>query len=191
MRIGIDLDGVITDIARFVADYGTKFCYENNIEFKLNAGEYDEAKALGISYEDAEKFWNEYLPYYAMKYNAREFAREVIAKLKETNEIYIITARNEDGLPPESYGHMQEMVVNWLKHQNIAYDKIIFTKGSKLPYCLENNIDVMIEDSPRNILDISSKVPVLCFDNQYNEKMDGENITRVYSWYDILKKLEK
>lgn len=191
MRIGIDLDGVITDIARFVADYGTKFCYENNIEFKLNAGEYDEAKALGISYEDAEKFWNKYLPYYAMKYNAREFAREVIAKLKETNEIYIITARNEDGLPPESYGHMQEMVVNWLKHQNIAYDKIIFTKGSKLPYCLENNIDVMIEDSPRNILDISSKVPVLCFDNQYNEKMDGENITRVYSWYDILKKLEK
>ena len=191
MRIGIDLDGVITDIARFVADYGTKFCYENNIEFKLNAGEYDEAKALGISYEDAEKFWNEYLPYYAMKYNAREFAREVIAKLKETNEIYIITARNEDGLPPESYGHMQEMVVNWLKHQNIAYDKIIFTKGSKLPYCLENNIDVMIEDSPRNILDISSKVPVLCFNNQYNEKIDGENITRVYSWYDILKKLEK
>ena len=191
MRIGIDLDGVITDIARFVADYGTKFCYENNIEFKLNAGEYDEAKALGISYEHAEKFWNEYLPYYAMKYNAREFAREVIAKLKETNEIYIITARNEDGLPPESYGHMQEMVVNWLKHQNIAYDKIIFTKGSKLPYCLENNIDVMIEDSPRNILDISSKVPVLCFDNQYNEKIDGENITRVYSWYDILKKLEK
>ena len=191
MRIGIDLDGVITDIARFVADYGTKFCYENNIEFKLNAGEYDEAKALGISYEDAEKFWNKYLPYYAMKYNAREFAREVIAKLKETNEIYIITARNEDGLPPESYGHMQEMVVNWLKHQNIAYDKIIFTKGSKLPYCLENNIDVMIEDSPRNILDISSKVPVLCFDNQYNEKMEGENITRVYSWYDILKKLEK
>ena len=116
---------------------------------------------------------------------------QTIAKLKETNEIYIITARNEDGLPPESYGHMQEMVVNWLKHQNIAYDKIIFTKGSKLPYCLENNIDVMIEDSPRNILDISSKVPVLCFDNQYNEKMDGENITRVYSWYDILKKLEK
>ena len=191
MRIGIDLDGVITDIARFVADYGTKFCYENNIEFKLNAGEYDEAKALGISYEDAEKFWNEYLLYYAMKYNAREFAREVIAKLKETNEIYIITARNEDGLPPESYGHMQEMVVNWLKHQNIAYDKIIFTKGSKLPYCLENNIDVMIEDSPRNILDISSKVPVLCFDNPYNENINGENITRVYSWYNILKKLEK
>ena len=191
MRIGIDLDGVITDIAKFVTDYGIKFCYENKIEYNLNVNEYDEAKALGISYENAEKFWNEYLPYYAIKYKTREFAKEVIEKLKETNEIYIITARNEDGLPPESYGHMQEMVLNWLKQQNIVYDKIIFTRGSKLPYCIENNIGVMIEDSPRNILDISSKIPVLCFDNPYNKNICGENITRVYSWYDILDKLEK
>ena len=45
MRIGIDLDGVITDIARFVIDYGTKFCYENNLEYKLNVGEYDESNS--------------------------------------------------------------------------------------------------------------------------------------------------
>lgn len=191
MRIGIDLDGVITDIARFVIDYGTKFCYENNLEYKLNVGEYDESKALGISYEHAEKFWNECLPYYAMKYNTREFVQEVITKLKETNEIYIITARNEEGFTKEYYGHMQEIVKKWLKDNNIIYDKIIFTKGSKLPYCIENQIDVMIEDSPSNILDISRKIPVLCFDNPYNENINGENITRVYSWYDILKKLEK
>lgn len=190
MRIGIDIDGVITDIARFIADYGTKFCYEKEIEYKLNGREYDEAKALGITYENVEKFWNKYLPYYATKYNTREFAQEVIGKLKETNEIYIITARNEDGLPPESYGHMQEMVINWLKVQNIKYDKIIFSNGSKLPYCIENKIDIMIEDSPRNIMDISSKIPVLCFDNPYNQDINEENITRVYSWYDILVKLE-
>ena len=49
----------------------------------------------------------------------------------------------------------------------------------------------MIEDSPKNILDISTKVPVLCFDNPYNKKVEGNNITRVYSWYDILNKIEK
>ena len=26
MRIGIDIDGVLTDIERFVADYMTKYC---------------------------------------------------------------------------------------------------------------------------------------------------------------------
>ena len=191
MRIGIDIDGVLTDLAKFVADYGTKFCYENSIEFAIKTDEYDEAKALGISSKDAEKFWNKYLPYYVEKYNPREFANVVIAKLKEKHEIYIVTARNEYGLPPKYYGLMQEMVLKWLKSNNIVYDKIIFTKESKLSYCIENGIDVLIDDSPSNILDVSTKIPVLCFDNPYNKNIAGKNITRVYSWYDILDKLEK
>ena len=89
MRIGVDLDGVITDISRFVADYGTKFCYENDISYELKENEYDEAKALGISYETAEKFWNRYLPYYAMEYSPREFVSEVISQLKKENEILV------------------------------------------------------------------------------------------------------
>ena len=160
------------------------------MECILKEDEYDEAKALGISYDEAEKFWNKYLPYYSIEYKPREFVPEVINKLKENNEIYIITARNEDGLPPEYYGHMQELVKEWLKKYNINYDKLIFTKGSKLPYCLENNIDIMIEDSPFNLIDISSKIQVMCFDNPYNKKIEGENITRVYSWYDILNKVK-
>ena len=190
MKIGIDIDGVITDIGRFTADYGTKFCYENGIKYTVKDDEYDEAKALGITYEQAEKFWNTYLGFYATKYPVRDFVSEVIKKLRENHEVYIITARNEDGLPPETYGTMQSMVKQWLADNEIEYDKLIFTKGSKLPYCLENEVDVMIEDSPSNIMDISTKVPVFCFDNPYNKKIEGNNITRVYSWYDILNKIE-
>ena len=190
MRIGIDLDGVITNIAQFVADYGTKFCYDNKIKYNLKPDEYDESKALGITYEITEKFWNRYLPYYVTKYSPREFAKEVIDTLRKDNEIYIITARNEDGLPKEQYGFMQTMVKNWFKENEISYDKLIFTQGSKLPYCLENKIDIMIEDSPRNIKEISTKIPVLCFDNSYNKELKGNNITRVYSWYDILNKIK-
>ena len=189
MRIGIDIDGCLTDVARFIADFGTKFCYENNIKFNLKEDEYDEAKALGISNENAEKFWNKYLVYYATEYPAREFAAEVIKKLKENNEIYIVTARNEEGLPQEVYGYMQEMVKTWLETQKIEYDELIFTTGSKLPYCLDNKIDIMIEDWDKNVLEISTKLPVLCFDNSYNKNVEGKNITRVYSWYDILSKI--
>lgn len=189
MRIGIDIDGVLTDLARFVSDYGIKFCHENSIEYKIKDDSYYESEALGISLENAEKFWNKYLPYYATEYEPRKFASEVIKKLKENNEIYIITARNEEGLPKEVYGKMQEFVKEWLEKNNIEYDKLIFTVGSKLPYCLENNIDIMVEDSPRNLTEISTKIPVLCFDNPYNKNIEGENITRVYSWYDILHKI--
>ena len=109
MNIGIDIDGVIADISRFIIDFGTKFRYENNINTKICENEYD-------------------------------------------------------GLE--------------------------FTVGSKLPYCKKNNIDVMIDDSPTNVLDISTKIPVLCFDNPYNKTLNGNNITRVYGWYEILYKIE-
>lgn len=190
MRIGIDIDGVLTDIAKFVADYGIKFCYENNIKYKIKDDEYYENLALGISGEQTEKFWNQYLEYYATQYKPREFVKEVIDILKEKNEIYLITARNEDGLPKETYGTMQKMVLEWLKNNQIYYDKIVFTYGSKLPYCIENEIEIMIEDSPRNIKEISTKIPVLCFENPYNRMIEGNNIKRVYTWYDILKNIE-
>ena len=190
MKIGIDIDGCIVDIERFILDYGVKFCYENNIKYHIKEDEYYEGRALGISEDNVEKFWNKYLVYYATKYPVREFAEEVIKKLNEKNEIYIITARNEEGLPPEAYGLMQKMVKDWLETQKIKYDKLIFAKGSKLPYCLENEIDIIIEDSPKNIQEISTKVPVLCFDNTYNKSVEGKNVTRVYSWYDVLNKIE-
>jgi len=190
MKIGIDIDGVIVDIARFMLDYSNKFYYDNGIITKMNEEEYDDNKALGLTKEQTEKFWNTYLEFYATKYPARDFACEVIKRLKQKHDIYIITARNEYGLPKEICGTMQSMVKKWLNDNDIEYDKLIFTKGSKLPYCLENEVDVMIEDSPYNIEDIATKVPVLCFDNSYNKKIEGKNITRVYSWYDILSKLE-
>ena len=53
----------------------------------------------------------------------------------------------------------------------------------ELPYCLERNIDVMIDDSPYNVLDISSKIPVLCFHNPYNRNLNGKNIKREKIYY--------
>ena len=192
MRIGIDIDGVLTDIEKFIYEYGIKFCTENNLAYNLNVKEYDEDKMLGISNENADKFWNKYLKYYATEYRTRDFAAEVISKLKEEgHEIYIVTARNEDGLLGEDHGKMKEFVSKWLERNNIKYDKIVYTEGSKLPYCVGNYIEMMIEDAPKNVIEISSKIPVLCFNNNYNAKVEGSNITRVYSWYDVYNKIKR
>lgn len=192
MRIGIDIDGVITDIERFIADYGTKYCVENNLPINIKVGEYDEFKTFNWSEEQGIKFWNEHIIYYATKYPAREFAAEVIQKLKKDgHEIYIVTARNDYGVPKEYIGKMKDFVSQWLKDNNISYDKIIYTEGSKLPYCVGNYIELMIEDCDKNVKEISTKIPVLCFDCQYNKNIEGENITRVYSWYDVYSKIKR
>ena len=148
---------------------------------------YWEVEAFGWTSEQADKFWNKYLVEYVTQSPARRFAKEIISKLREEgNNIYIITARDENGMPPEYYGKMQQLTREWLERYEIEYDKLIFAKDSeKLEKCLENNVDIMIEDSPRNIRNISSKVKVIKFDCQYNKDVIGSNIINAYSWYHI------
>ena len=194
MNIGIDIDGVLLDLERFAIDCGTKFCIENDIEINLKLQEYWEATKFGWTEEQEDKFWNMYLLKYFTEYKAREFASEIIKKLKqEGNKIYIITARNEDGLPKEVYGKSQEITRLWLSENNIEYDDIYFVKDEeKLPKCIEKNVDIMIEDSPNNIQNISEKIKVIKFDCQYNKNITGKNIITAYSWYhiyDIIKKV--
>lgn len=192
MRIGIDIDGVLIDYEQFVTDYGTKFCTNHHLPLTINPWHYDEGEVFGWTEEQTNKFWNEYLVYYATEYPARVFASEVIHKLKEEgHEIYIVTARNEYGMPETHRGKMKILVEEWLKQNNIFYDKIVYTEGNKLKYCVGSYIDLMIEDSPKNIKEISTKLPVLCFDCKYNQEIRNKNITRVYSWYDIYDKIKK
>ena len=114
---------------------------------------------------------------------------------KEENKIYIITARDESGMPEEYYGKMQQLTKEWLNKHEIEYDKLIFAKDKeKLQKCIENNVEIMIEDSPNNIKDISTKIKVIKFDCQYNKNVQGENIITAYSWYhiyDIINKTKK
>ena len=193
MREKIDIDGVLTDMERFLADYGSKYCVENNLPINIEKVEYDEFKTFNWTEEQGIKFWNEYIIYYATKYPAREFASEIIKKLKEEgHEIYIVTARDDYGVPKEYVGKMRgEIVPKWLEENKIPYDKIIYTEGSKLPYVVGNYIELMIEDSPEIIKELSSKIPVLCFNCQYNENIKGQNITRVYGWYEVYDKIKK
>ena len=187
MNIGIDIDGVLTDLERATIDFGTKMCIEENWPITMDLSKYWEVEAFGWTSEQADKFWNKYLVEYVTQSPARRFTKEIISKLREEgNNIYIITARDESGMPPEYYGKMQQLTRKWLEKYEIEYDKLIFAKDSeKLEKCLENNVDIMIEDSPRNIRNISSKVKVIKFDCQYNKDVIGSNIINAYSWYHI------
>ena len=188
MRIGIDIDGVIIDIEKWQLDYGSKYYFEKygNVEIKDPCG-FDTIDIFNYEKKDDDEFWDKHLEYYSINEKPRPFASEVIKKLKDDgNEIFIITAR---------YSHEQEkmrnIVKNWLEQNKIYYDKIIFSYEDKLQYCIDNKIDIMIEDRPKNINDISKYIPVICYDAGYNEKCTGKNIIRAYSWYDIYCKIKK
>ena len=191
MRIGIDIDGVLTDIERFMIDYGSKFFIDNNLPLTIRPGFYDDVKMFNCTEEQAAEFWRDNIIYYFTEYRARDFAAQIIKKLKyDGNEIYIITGRNEYGVPTEYTGKIKEITEQWLKENDIMYDKIIYTEGSKLPYCIGNYIEVLIDDWSKVLKEVSSKIPVICFDSYYNTNLAGNNITRAYSWYDVYNKIK-
>ena len=190
IRIGIDIDGVLTNLRQFHIDYASKYCCENNINFSFNLNHYDIANTLNITKEEEKSFWDEYLNFYAKEEIIRPFAKEILDKLKnDGNEIYIITARWNADRDDEIGENMRSITKNWLYENSINYDKLIFVKDSKLQSCIDNKIDLMIEDDSKNIDELAKKIPVICYDAEYNRKSVGNNIIRCYSWYDIYSKI--
>mgnify|MGYP003291677069 CR=1 FL=1 len=187
MNIGIDIDGVLTNYERDAIDYGTKMSVEEKWPIDIDVSKYLEINAFKWNKEQAQKFVDKYFVKYLKETPVRAFAPEVIERLKhEGNKIYLITARHDEEMPQEYYGEIQDLTKQWLKKQNIKYDEIIFKKN-KLQPCIENKIDIMIEDSPQNIEDLSKQIKVIKFDCQYNKDVNNENIITAYSWYHIYK----
>lgn len=189
MKIGIDIDGVLTDIEKWQLDYGSKFYYENYHKGIINYKGYETDEIFDSSNECDNLFWNKYFKDYSINVRARDFANEVISKLKDEGyEIYIITARGSflsHSSTVMSKKENKQIVKEWLNKNNIYYDQIIFSPEDKLDICINNKIDIMIEDKVDNINKISTRMPVICYNAGYNEKCVGKNIYRVYSWYDI------
>ena len=185
MKIGIDIDGVLTDIERYQLDAGSKFFLKYNKNIINNEG-YDVNEIFDVSTKLDTTFWSEYLFDYAKNEPARKYAGEVIKKLKEEGStIIIITARYLANKNTEEGHKMRNIVITWLNDNNIYYDDIIFSSEDKLDVIIKNDVDIMIEDKVDNINKISKKIPVICFNANYNKTCNGENIYRAYSWYDV------
>lgn len=181
MRVGIDIDGCLTEIDKWTFIAGEecgytvkRYAYEAKDIFDLEKTEY-------------QKFWAKYFDTLLAHVEMRKNANRVIDRLiKEGHEIYIITARAECDLPEEKKNQDIEVITrDWLKNNNINYHHLEMRCFNKDSYCQENNIDIMIEDKPSNILAIAKLIPVICVDCTYNREIKGKNIMRASSWDDI------
>ena len=192
MNIGIDIDGVLTDIEQWQLDYGSKVVFEKYQKGIINPEGYDVTEIFDVDKNLDDEFWRKYLYDYAKNEPARKFANEVTKKLSnDGNKVYIITARFLTDRDTDEGQKMREIVRNWLKENEICYNDIIFSPEDKLEICLNNNIDVMIDDKVENINEISKHIPVICFNAGYNKECKGENIYRAYSWYDVYNKIKE
>ncbi len=192
MNIGIDIDGVLTNDDDYILDCTTKFCYEKGLKLFDDPYKYEYRK-FDWDINTLNEYRNEYFFWkYIDEEPARKFASEVIKKLKaDGHKIYIITGRHKAVEQSETGEMMREKISNWLKNNDIIYDELVFTVTPKIPDIKKRNIDIMIEDSPETIPMISEISHVLCYDTRYNRNLECNNMTRVFSWYDIYIKINE
>ncbi|MBR2860918.1 MAG: hypothetical protein IKB86_03680 [Clostridia bacterium] len=190
MNIGIDFDGVLTNDEEYIMATLYKYCVEHNLEMPTDNLGYEFRKKECWSMEDVEKYREEYFDSYAENYPPRLFAKEVIDKLRQMgHRIILITGRNNTPFDTPKGEMRRKQIFDWLEKYNIKFDKIVFAIPPKIDELKENEIDVMIEDSPITIPQITDTVKVLCYDDRYNRHISGKNVIRVYCWYDIYDKI--
>ncbi len=189
MRIGIDIDGVLTDDDTYRLDAMAKYCFENNLPDIENPYKYE--NKCNWSKEIKEDYSQKYFFEYIKNAPARKFAAEVIEKLhNEGNRIIIITARYKTQEDSKIGEQMRNDTICWLNKNKIIFDEICYAHCPKTKEIQEKNIDVMIDDSPEILPEIVKYTKTLCFDNRYNINLQYDNMIRVFSWYDIYSKIK-
>lgn len=187
MRIGIDIDNTITTTTPKLKEYCKKY---NDEVVKRNLQMNEKGFATYNLYEwtDEEEmdFCNKYLEEIIFNVDVKENAGEVIKKLKdEGNYIYIVTRRKRP-----QYSEPYLLTKEFLDKNGIVYDELIVECEDKYTFCVENKIDIMIDDEPQNIKPISKIIPVIVFEGAQNEVCIGEGIIRINKWeevYEIIK----
>ncbi len=191
MKIGIDIDNCISNFDDTLLKEYLKHDKELRNTGIINENpEYVRRGMFDWTQEEESSFYNENIENFARNLKPIQNSSYYIKKLKEDgHEIYIITGRNNG-----EYKNPYELTKEWLNKYDIVYDKLIFTdaydKHAKSVVCLENNIDLMIEDSVRISLDlINNGIKVYTMNTRYNQK--EQTLDRVSKWEEIYERISK
>lgn len=188
MKIGIDVDGVLTDFEWFLDFYTRKMFPKVNI----NKNEYKYAKRFSCSSRAEVIFYVRYLWWYIRKMLIREGATEVIRRLHDDgHEIYIITARIGATKKNALGKLMRQKLKEWLYKNGVIYDGIYYVSThnsakEKKRIAKKIGIEIFIEDDPQNIVSLMDVCRVICLAASYNEDVDVERVFDFQEVYQII-----
>lgn len=181
MRIGIDIDNVISNFNEVLLSEYIKHDKDlRNTGIINENADYIRRGMFDWTKEEETEFYKNNIERIARNLDIIYGAKEYIDKLKSDGHyIYIITGRDNG-----EYTNPYNMTKEWLRKHDIYYDELILTDAydshAKSNICIENNINVMIDDSVRICKDcIRSGINTILMDTPYNKYA---NIKRVNNW---------
>lgn len=194
MIIGVDLDEVLAALMPQLIEYHN-YLYKTSYVFDDFKSFYLWKTWGGTRKETDKKIWNFYDSELFDDTLPIEGAREGIEVLAKRHKLAIITSR-----PQEIKGKTQKWLRKYFPDKfsavHFAYN---FSHGKgkskkKLAICKDLGVEVLIEDCLENVMDIenvSSKTKVILLDRPWNRSRLPKNVTRVFSWKEIINKLNE
>jgi hypothetical protein len=190
MKIAIDIDGVILNTENLFLVYAELYDIKlGKIKMKNKCGCTVEEK-YDWTEEEVYHFWRQNLIKMTEEAELMPGAKIVINKLKEEGHTLIInTARGMDnGIKNEK---KNDKIIDSAKEkfieQNLQFDKYYWGVADKSIPCIEENVDVMIDDNYKNCINVASKkIHVLYFrEIAAPEIKNNEYIHEVHNWGEI------
>lgn len=168
----IDIDDTISETDKYSEYYISKFIKENNLPYKQikKITRFAEAK-FDWSVETANKWYKEYGDQMMLEFPCKENSVETINKLHDLgHKIIIATARANDW-----HSEPERITIEWLKKNDIKYDKLYVGRIDKEKICIEEKADYFIDDDvklcERVLNDSISTTPIIML-TDYNKTIE-------------------
>lgn len=193
MRIGIDIDNVISNFNEELLNEYINHDKELRDTGIINKNaDYIRRGMFDWSETEEQEFYKNNIERIAKNLKVKDGAKKYIDKLKADGHYICIITGRDNGEYKEPY----KMTKEWLDNNLIKYDKLIltdaYTKKEKAVKCLENNIDIMIDDSVGICkYCIENNIKTFLMDTPYNKFADIPRVNNWKEFYEVISNMSK
>ena len=185
MNIGIDVDGTLIDIGKYMLEKGEKYFHRAASE----PAAFDIEEMFACTHKERNRFWARYLLPYCIKSPMIDGAGKTIRQLRaDGHKIFMVTSRVYTTRTDLFGALFRTILVRWLKKRGVIYDGIVFCEDSgeaKSEQCQKLEIDIMIDDKPDNLMAISRHCSVIACPAPWNKGIADKGVVRAENWADI------
>lgn len=181
MVIGIDMDDTICSTNERIIIEADRYDREvlggSGIK---DESAYEFTDMMGWEKDMKGKFFADRLEYIMDNAEIKPYAKEVINSLHDNGAKIIIISFRKGKYIKDPYA----LTKNWLDRNGVLYDKIYVDTGSKVDECIENKVNLFIDDKESHCEEVSNAgFDVLLFTNQYNH--EENRFKRANNWMEV------
>lgn len=187
MVIAIDLDGCVYDTEEYYRTYAHFWDLAVVGNGLQKSDEMHMDKRFGWDKETINNFYDKFTAEIVENAPLKVGAKYVLDQLKQRgHKLVCVTLR----------GYYQDCEIpiteKRFEAEGISFDKIVYNQTNKLQACLDENVDLIVDDNPDNVEMLAkNNIKCLHFRGIGMKNVEHENVTEVQNWADVLEKINK